>query len=1039
MSSIEYAFKSKIPIDLTSVSPDSATSSSLFRGIVTIKWPYSSSSQKITFLLADPDPRKRASGGQVKITLFGEAAEILDQTESGEEISVSSSDSLSIYPEPAGQRAKWHIEFPNGCILQVCYLSRGIVNEQIKDNPPRTLAAAVPPAPLVIPPLPRIPTPTSPATLSTSSSSKPIWKTPLKRKFSELTDHSMTTLTDEEEWFGSEPRLSNEQRRFSGRMRFIDPTSSTPSTPIHPKKVEQDENSFFQEKKRDPDAVLRAQNLVSAEILKDKLVHPPRRLGTDDMSHMAVMEESRPTTVVGEMSRPTERSFEVFRDRDELEVSQENILPPELTRKEPSVGVESFPARGAVVQEKSPSREEAREEVEILPEEEPVLPQLQITEEDAEPRSSHSVSLESEQEEREGVEEYEEEEDEEVEGGEDEEEVEEELSDGEYTYDASGQLVPTSERRYYTAANASDSDDRLSEIEGVDYGYPEQFADDEELSGEDYDEEEDSRHAGYYSRDRRGRREEEEIYHSDEEDYSSEEEEEERGTSQATSQQRTPVMVDLTLDSDEEEVGEEEGEDEEVSELGEEEAMEGDEEEHEGPWLATEEVSPESQTAPYETHFRYLLDPTLMAPLPHPTEQTPALQPTPLYHLEMFAQAVQQSAEEAVLDPALVVVGAQEQVMSEVLVPTLRQESEAPVIVPPELLSMDMDSNITQPQLTQQTQVVSQDIVTFTRQPLEVVDSAAGQEFLTGVLPMASIDHAAGEALNELERSMSEFLPNIMPATEVDSELKAKAEPVVAVKNDETSTATAQATQKSLSSSIVVKEKSQQIIVQDEVTATVVEKEIIKIQEEQQTAAEEPEPQPSEPRELSPPPIPDTWHVEGLETPLAYYYPLTTISPPSLRAQKEHRDIVDFIGIVREVGELAKTKGPDYVLPLYLVDPTTGPDSGLSVLVFRPHKSALPVKAAKGAVMIFTDMKVQSYKHRPQTRTTETSGWILFPPKGPVQDSGPPVEYGEEEKLMVRQLKHWWKRVQEKGKGKGKENGSASNGSQSHQNEMNGV
>jgi hypothetical protein len=35
-----------------------------------------------------------------------------------------------------------------------------------------------------------------------------------------------------------------------------------------------------------------------------------------------------------------------------------------------------------------------------------------------------------------------------------------------------------------------------------------------------------------------------------------------------------------------------------------------------------------------------------------------------------------------------------------------------------------------------------------------------------------------------------------------------------------------------------------------------------------------------------------------------------------------------------------------------------------------------------------------------------------------VQDSGPPVEYGEEEKLMVKQLQHWWKRKLEKGKGK---------------------
>lgn len=49
-------------------------------------------------------------------------------------------------------------------------------------------------------------------------------------------------------------------------------------------------------------------------------------------------------------------------------------------------------------------------------------------------------------------------------------------------------------------------------------------------------------------------------------------------------------------------------------------------------------------------------------------------------------------------------------------------------------------------------------------------------------------------------------------------------------------------------------------------------------------------------------------------------------------------------------------------------------------------------------------------------RTTESSGWILFLPNGNVQDSGPPVEYGEEELLMVKQLQYWWKRNLEKGK-----------------------
>lgn len=61
---------------------------------------------------------------------------------------------------------------------------------------------------------------------------------------------------------------------------------------------------------------------------------------------------------------------------------------------------------------------------------------------------------------------------------------------------------------------------------------------------------------------------------------------------------------------------------------------------------------------------------------------------------------------------------------------------------------------------------------------------------------------------------------------------------------------------------------------------------------------------------------------------------------------------------------------------------------------------------------------MQSHNHRAQVTSTESSGWILFSLDGEIQDSGPPVEYGDEELLMVRQLQQWWKRNLEKGKGK---------------------
>ena len=116
------------PLNLSDVSPTTVTSTSLLHGVIAIKWPFSSSSQKLTFLLADADPRKRASGGQIKVTLMGQAAEILDQIESGEEVSVASTNFPTIEQDNS-PRVKWHITFPQGCILIVLHFELHLIME----------------------------------------------------------------------------------------------------------------------------------------------------------------------------------------------------------------------------------------------------------------------------------------------------------------------------------------------------------------------------------------------------------------------------------------------------------------------------------------------------------------------------------------------------------------------------------------------------------------------------------------------------------------------------------------------------------------------------------------------------------------------------------------------------------------------------------------------------------------------------------------------------------------------------------------------
>ena len=769
----------------------------------------------------------------------------------------------------------------------------------------------------------------------------------------------------------------------------------------------------------DEDTVLRAQSLVSAEILKEKLSHPPQTLGTEDVSRMAVVEESRPVSASGDRSKRVEKSFEVFRDQQQdVGGEMESILPPELTRVGQTNVWRATGERRSAGKERSPGL------VEEVTEEEPVMPRLQITEEEAELSSSESVSSDSDFREEEEGEEVSERQ---VEDEEETQEGEEEIEDEDFTFDASGQLIQPTERRYYTAANEPDSDDQLSAIDGVDYGYPEHYADDEELSGEEYEEEEEAHHAGYYSRDRRDRRDEEEYYHSDEEESYSEEDEQE----ESTPRQRGPVMVDLTLDSDEEE--EPEHADEQVKEEEEENDEESEEEEEEeemdddSSWQGIPSATPLSQATqatqqPLETNqFDFLLDPTLMAPLQTPMSET---QPHPFtgvaqeYQAPTFPQLVHSLAGETALDPRLL-----QAITSQSTVDVTMSETvpELPASLHPEILNMA--SQTPQPQGI---------LNTFSNQPIDIVDPAAAHQFLTGLLPMTLHDQDLRESVTEMETAMSEFLPNIVPGIELLAQPRLKTIPRVEDKSSE-----AQIQPAEEQTITTVTEQTQKVIVQDGTTTTQIETEVIEVQEVRSAPSEPERPtvEPSEPREPSPPPIPETWPIDGLETNYAYYFPLATITPPSLRAQKENRDYIDLIGVVREIGQVGKTKGPDYVLPLHLVDPSIGSNNGLSVLVFRPNKSALPVEAQVGTVMICSQMKVQSHKNRPQTRTTEASGWELFREDGSVVESGPPVEYGEQEVLMVRQLQHWWRRVQDKGKGK--EN--VSNGSKESHNEVNGV
>lgn len=143
------------PLDLTALSPQALTPTGRLHGQITIKWPYSASTQKLTFLLADPDIRRRALGGQVKVTLAGGAAEFVDRIESGEEVSLTAGGkALEAVPETDTPRVKWHITFPHGCTITV--------HTQSPTQPPHTLTPRQKTRPLKSLALPKPPNPSSP-------------------------------------------------------------------------------------------------------------------------------------------------------------------------------------------------------------------------------------------------------------------------------------------------------------------------------------------------------------------------------------------------------------------------------------------------------------------------------------------------------------------------------------------------------------------------------------------------------------------------------------------------------------------------------------------------------------------------------------------------------------------------------------------------------------------------------------------------------------------------------------------------------------
>ncbi|KAL2846108.1 hypothetical protein BJY01DRAFT_176388 [Aspergillus pseudoustus] len=216
-----------IPIAQLSTDVDLLAEKSV-HSVITLLWPYSSSTKSLSLLLAEPDFRLRRSNGQVKVVFHGLVAEEVAKTHAGigDNVYLSLAGSRLVENNPVvqtpGSRSTWELHFDASALLEVWRDSKllSVVKVDPFSSPP---------------PSDNIPaTPSTPATNGNSYISQPLdltsWKSPAfferSRKSFGLADTTLDPFTEED---GYIPGKGRKRPRFSMRSnewRLIDEPES---------------------------------------------------------------------------------------------------------------------------------------------------------------------------------------------------------------------------------------------------------------------------------------------------------------------------------------------------------------------------------------------------------------------------------------------------------------------------------------------------------------------------------------------------------------------------------------------------------------------------------------------------------------------------------------------------------------------------------------------------------------------------------------------------------------------------------------------
>ena len=91
------------------------------RAVVTLVWPYSSATNSLSLLLAEPDFRLRRSNGQVKVIFHGPVAEKVATTHAGigDEFVLNLAGSRLVNNSAGGNYVAWDLHFDDRVFLEV--------------------------------------------------------------------------------------------------------------------------------------------------------------------------------------------------------------------------------------------------------------------------------------------------------------------------------------------------------------------------------------------------------------------------------------------------------------------------------------------------------------------------------------------------------------------------------------------------------------------------------------------------------------------------------------------------------------------------------------------------------------------------------------------------------------------------------------------------------------------------------------------------------------------------------------------------------